>query len=83
MTGVLTAMAGSPFGTGTNPVAVTVDPTGKFAYVANNASNTISAYTIDAASGALTAVAGSPMAAGDGPSSHPHRSLGQVRLCLE
>jgi DNA-binding beta-propeller fold protein YncE len=33
---------------GTNPYAVTVDPTGKFVYVANNGSTNISQYTIGA-----------------------------------
>ena len=44
-----------------------VDPTGKFAYVANYGSNNVSAYTIDATSGALKKVKGSPFAAGTGP----------------
>ena len=38
---------------GTSPLSVTVDPTGKFAYVANTGSNTVSVYTIDARTGAL------------------------------
>ncbi len=69
-TGVLTAVAGSPFSTGasTFPSSVTVDPTGKFAYVANNGSNNVSAYTINAGTGALTAVGGSPFATGAGTS---------------
>ncbi|HUE56076.1 MAG TPA: beta-propeller fold lactonase family protein [Candidatus Udaeobacter sp.] len=40
----------------TLPKSVTVDPSGKFAYVANNFSNSISMYTIDAATGALTLI---------------------------
>jgi 6-phosphogluconolactonase len=41
---------------------------GNFAYVANEGSNTISAYAIDASTGALTEIAGSPFAAtGTGP----------------
>jgi len=35
---------------------VTVDPSGKFAYVANNFSNSISMYTINATTGALTLI---------------------------
>jgi len=54
--------------TGTTPYAITVDPLGKFAYVANNASNTVSAYTIDPITGALTS-AGAAVAAGTNPSS--------------
>jgi 6-phosphogluconolactonase len=41
---------------------------GKFAYVANESSNTISAYAINASTGALVQIAGSPFAAtGTGP----------------
>jgi 6-phosphogluconolactonase len=61
------AVAGSPFGAGTNPIAVAVDPTGKFAYVTNVGSANVSAYAINATSGALTPVAGSPFAAGTNP----------------
>ena len=43
-----------------------VDPTGKFAYVANFDSNNVSAYSIGA-NGALTPVPGSPFAAGSDP----------------
>jgi len=39
---------------GTSPLSVTVDPTGKFAYVANTGSNTVSAYAINARTGALS-----------------------------
>jgi YVTN family beta-propeller protein len=35
---------------------MTVDPTGKFAYVANEGSNNVSMYSIDAAAGALTLI---------------------------
>ena len=56
---------------GTSPYSVTVDPTGKFAYVANNFNgapgNSVSAYTINASTGALAAVAGSPFVAGVSP----------------
>ena len=53
--------------TGTLPYAITVDPTGNFAYVANYTSGTISAYTINQTTGALTTVAS--YTAGGGPSS--------------
>jgi 6-phosphogluconolactonase len=65
--GALTAVAGSPFGAGTDPTGVAVDPTGKFAYVTNYDSESVSAYTINATSGALTAVAGSPFGTGSAP----------------
>jgi hypothetical protein len=45
---------------------VAVDPTGKFAYVANEGSNTVSAYSIGAG-GALTQLSGSPFATGGAP----------------
>ncbi len=75
-TGALRAVAGSPFAAGTNPDSVTVDPSGRFAYVANFCVSgndcsvgTVSAYTINSSTGALRAVAGSPFAAGNGPGS--------------
>jgi YVTN family beta-propeller protein len=52
---------------GNAPYSVAVDPFGKFVYVANQVSNSISAYTINAATGALTAVNGSPFPAGSAP----------------
>ena len=51
---------------GDGPLSVTVDPSGKFAYVANSSDGTISAYTINAVTGTLTPVAGSPFLAGNG-----------------
>jgi DNA-binding beta-propeller fold protein YncE len=76
-TGVLTAIAGSPFPAGTVPFSVAVDPTGKFAYVANG--NNVSGYTINATTGALTAIAGSSLSCRDSSGfRRPHR---QVRLC--
>jgi hypothetical protein len=55
---------------GTGPSSVTVDPSGRFAYVANQfPDNNISGYTIDASSGALTPLPGSPFAAGTFPTS--------------
>ncbi|MGN6263481.1 MAG: beta-propeller fold lactonase family protein [Ralstonia sp.] len=53
-TGALTAIGSAP--TDIAPASVTVDPTGKFAYVANTGSNTVSAYAIDATTGALAAI---------------------------
>ena len=66
-TGALTAVTGSPFAAGTNPRSVTVDPTGRFAYAANQNSNNVSAYTINGTTGALTPITGSPFAAGASP----------------
>jgi DNA-binding beta-propeller fold protein YncE len=56
--GTLTPIPGSPFAAGSNPISVAVDPTGKFAYVANFVG---SAYSIGS-NGALTPIPGSPFA---------------------
>ena len=61
--GVLSAISGSPYNTGTGSRALKADPTGKFLYIANNASGDISAFSINATSGALSPVAGSPFSA--------------------
>ncbi len=66
--GVPTAVS-APVMAGTGPQSVTVDPSGGFAYVANQGSHDVSAFSINATIGALTAVAGSPFAAGAVPSS--------------
>ena len=68
-TGALRAIAGSPFAAGHEPASVTVDPSGRFVYVANSGDNTVSAYTINSSTGALSAVAGSPVASGQVPTS--------------
>jgi 6-phosphogluconolactonase len=60
-------LATGPFATGTQPSSITVDESGKFAYVANDVSNDVSAYTIDSTTGALTALVASPFAAGSNP----------------
>jgi len=60
--GVPSPVRGSPFAAGTSPVAVLVDPLGRYLYVAN--SDGISAYAIDASTGVLTSIAGSPFGTG-------------------
>ncbi len=62
-TGKLSA-AGAPSHTGSDPSSVTLDPSGKFVYVANTADATISAFTLDSTSGALSPVSGSPFPSG-------------------
>jgi 6-phosphogluconolactonase len=67
LTGSLSAIPGSQLDAGggsspigpSNPVDITVDPTGHFVYMANYAGS-ISAYSINSATGGLTAVSGSP-----------------------
>ena len=66
-TGALSAIAGSPFASGNAPRILTVDPSGRFVYVGSgnlSDSGSVSAYTINAATGALSEIAGSPYAAG-------------------
>jgi len=78
-TGALVPIAGSPFPAAQEPVAVVVDPSGRFAYVANEGGTVsgmcppatpcgVSAYAIDRLTGALTQIAGSPFPAGPEPS---------------
>jgi 6-phosphogluconolactonase len=57
--GSLTAMTNSPFPTGIFPVGVTIDPRGKFLYVANFSSGTVGAYALDVNSGTPTGSVGS------------------------
>ena len=45
--GALAPVPGSPFAVGNLPSSVAVDPTGRFAYVVNEAGNNISAFAID------------------------------------
>ena len=68
-TGALTAIPGSPFAAGPDPTSVAVDPSGKFAYVANSGSNNVSGYTINPSTGALTTIVGLPFAPGTDPAS--------------
>jgi DNA-binding beta-propeller fold protein YncE len=68
-TGTLSAVSGSPFAAGNTPLSVTVDPSARFAYVANLYGDNVSAYTINGSTGALRALSDSPFAAGDTPAS--------------
>src|SRR5208282_1824549 len=64
---------------GAGPVSVVVDPSGKFAYVANFNSNDVSMYTIDVTTGALTPTG--TIAAGLSPTSiavHPSGKFAYV-----
>ena len=63
-TGALTSVGA--VATGANPYGVAVDPTGRFAFVANYGGATVQAYTINQSTGALTSV-GTPAATGTGP----------------
>src|SRR5262249_23201149 len=61
--GALIPVPDTPFSAGFAPVSVAVDPTGRFAYVANKMSNNVSAYRIGP-NGVLTPVPGSPFCRG-------------------
>ena len=64
-TGALSAVSGSPFAAGINPISVVVDPTGKFAYVSSTTYTTgydgyaqILGYSVNTSSGILTPFSG-------------------------
>lgn len=56
-----------PIATGLSPVAITIDPTSQFVYVANSGDNTVSAYSLSLVSPYMTAI-GSAVVAGTTPS---------------
>jgi 6-phosphogluconolactonase len=76
-TGALTAVAGSPYGTGSGSLAIAADPTRRFLYVANAQSSDITAFNINFTSGALSPVAGSPFRAESGMDSIAIDTSGQ------
>jgi 6-phosphogluconolactonase len=76
-TGALKAIVGSPFAAEMIPTSMTVDPSGKFAYVINQGSHRVSAYTIDGNTGALTPIADSSFAVGIIPTSVAVDSSGE------
>ena len=63
--GSLVPMVNSPFSTGLFPVALTIDPRGKYLYVANYSASTVSAYAIDTVNGNPAASVGSASTATD------------------
>jgi 6-phosphogluconolactonase (cycloisomerase 2 family) len=65
--GTLTEAVGSPWGTGTFPIAAAVDTTGRFLYVVNRDSNTVSGFTINQQTGALTQMSSPTFATGNKP----------------
>jgi 6-phosphogluconolactonase len=63
--GALVPMTNSPFATGIFPVGLTIDPRGKFLYVANFSSSTVGAYAIDTNTGTPVGSVGSASTAVD------------------
>lgn len=59
-TGALSELEGSPFPAAEFPFSVTVEATGRFAYVAHVQPARVSAYAVDPDTGALTQIPGSP-----------------------
>lgn len=57
VSGNLTALVSSPYGTGLFPVSLIIDPRGKYLYATNYNSGTVSSFAIDSASGSLSGVA--------------------------
>jgi 6-phosphogluconolactonase len=64
--GALTATAGSPYQAGVKPSALTADPTDRFAYVTDFASNDLIGYTIQS-TGALSFMVNGPFKTGNEP----------------
>lgn len=58
---------GSPFAAEKEPLALVVDPTGNYAYVANAGSDNVSVYHVHRKTGALAAIPGSPFRVGQRP----------------
>ena len=65
--GSLVQMTNSPFSTGLFPVAVLIEPRGKYLYVANYNANSVSAYSIDPATGTPVSSVGGSTSVGTGP----------------
>jgi 6-phosphogluconolactonase (cycloisomerase 2 family) len=65
--GGLTAVAGSPFPSGINPVAMVAAPSGKFLFAVNRQSNQIGEYKIATGTGVLTANAQPAISTGATP----------------
>jgi 6-phosphogluconolactonase (cycloisomerase 2 family) len=64
LTGTLVALSGSPFPARSNGGPMAIDPLGRFLFVANSATSSISMFQIDSNSGALTEVPTSPFKIG-------------------
>jgi 6-phosphogluconolactonase (cycloisomerase 2 family) len=59
--------AGTSTATGSAPLAIASEPTGRFLYTADSGSSTVSGFTVDQSSGALAPLASGPVATGSHP----------------
>jgi 6-phosphogluconolactonase len=76
-TGVLTAIAGSPYNTGSGSLALAKNPVSTHIYVANDFSGDISAFSMNATTGTLTPLATSPITVETGVDAIAIDPLGQ------
>jgi len=65
--GTLHPVADSPFSTGLSPMALAIDPLGKYLYVVDQGSNQVSQYQISSATGKLTALSPATISTGTFP----------------
>ncbi len=72
--GLLTPVAGSPFAAEPGPVAIAMDPTAPFFYVADEQADQVSQYSWSSGTGALTPLTPAAISAGGGPVSLAIRS---------
>jgi DNA-binding beta-propeller fold protein YncE len=55
-TGALSHVTGSPFATPGTPAGVTLDPSGRYVYVANSNVGSMTSYSLNLGTGALTVI---------------------------
>jgi 6-phosphogluconolactonase (cycloisomerase 2 family) len=67
----LNFLINGPFKTGNEPSAIVIDPRGKYIYVANSLDNSVSAYTIDLATGTPSIAAAATGSTGNGTGTQP------------
>jgi 6-phosphogluconolactonase len=66
--GTLTPVAGSPFASGLGPVAIVIEPTGKYLFAADQQSNQVSEFKISTGTGVLAPNSQTTISSGANPS---------------
>lgn len=79
-TGVLTSVGS--VGTGTTPLGIAIEPTGRYLMVANSGSNTIQRYSINQTTGALTSLGTTSTGASTGPRDLCFDPSGRFLYCV-